>query len=247
LTTSRIVPLHHQIYLTLKNEVISGHFRLNEPFPDELILSKKFKVSRMTLRRALASLQQEGLIVRKPGVGTFPLSVDRSVKFNDSIDTFRDALNSRSNQFKERLLSSSLIRTPAFLRQGKFDFGERCLRVAKLYKSATGPVHFATNYIPETLASSMRGKKLTRDADLTLLEELGIKSARTDMAFSAAAADLEAAKVLRVQVGVPLINTRRMSFNASNQPIEYMESLTRPDAYQYVFSFTSGDRNHKRI
>jgi GntR family transcriptional regulator len=244
---SRIVPLHHQIYLTLKNELISGHFRQDEPFPDELILSKKFRVSRMTLRRALASLQQEGLIVRRPGIGTFPLSVDRSIKFRDSIDTFRDALNARGNQFRERVLSSSVIRTPAFLRQGKFDFGEKCLRVAKLYMAAKGPVHFATHYIPETVANSMRGKKLTRDADLKLLEQLGIKSARTDLAISAAAADLQAAKVLRVQVGVPLINTRRMSFNASDQPIEYLEGLTRPDAFQYVFSFTSGDRNHKRI
>jgi DNA-binding GntR family transcriptional regulator len=38
-----------------------------------------------------------------------------------------------------------------------------------------------------------------------------------------------------------------MSFNADGQPIEYMETLTRPDAFQYVFSFTAGDRNHKRI
>lgn len=74
----KLVALHHQIYLTLRNELIRGHYggangHTPAPLPAENELAAQFEVSRVTVRRALAALEHEGLIVRRHGAGTFPL------------------------------------------------------------------------------------------------------------------------------------------------------------------------------
>jgi GntR family transcriptional regulator len=237
------VPLHHQIYLTLKNELVAGHYTRDDPFPDEKMLARRFGVARMTLRRALQALQSEGLIIRKPGVGTFPLVLDGSVDFKNSIDAFHAALNSRRCDYVEQVYSSRVQATPTFLRHPAADFGDRCLRVSKLYRNDRGPVHFGTHYIPDPIAKSLGDRNLLRKLDLRLLELQKIVSTRTDLIISAVAADIETSKPLEVQVGAPLIRSRRYSFDRRGRPIEYMEGLSRPDLYQYALRFTAEDPN----
>lgn len=245
-TALKIVPLHHQIYLTLKNELIGGEHPEDRPLPDEICLAKRFGVSRMTLRRALEALQRERLIVRKPGVGTFPLALDRSIKFHDSIEAFHEA-NAIRQRYRQQVLGSKVIDTPPFLRTPDWDFGEHTLRSTKLYRLGEAPVHFGIHYIPEALLRSLKRIRSTHGADLHAIAKLGINSARTDLAISAVAADIDAAQALQISAGTPVINTRRLSFDSSGQPIEYLHALSRPDTYEYTFRFGSNDPNGRGL
>lgn len=56
---------------TLKNEILSGKYRSNFPFPSVRALISRFKLSDRTVRRALDELYAQGLISRKQGRGTF--------------------------------------------------------------------------------------------------------------------------------------------------------------------------------
>lgn len=63
--------LYRQIYHTLKAEIQNGHYPPGSQLPTEAALIERFGVSRVTVRNALALLQQEGLVVRIPAKGTF--------------------------------------------------------------------------------------------------------------------------------------------------------------------------------
>ena len=70
------LPKYHQVYLVLREQLHEGKFA--QGLPGELSLMSQFGVARVTVRRALQQLAQEGLISREPGRGTRPVSVRTS-------------------------------------------------------------------------------------------------------------------------------------------------------------------------
>ena len=59
------------LFDTLKNEILSGKYRSDFPFPSVRALINRFKLSDRTVRHALDELYAQGLISRKQGRGTF--------------------------------------------------------------------------------------------------------------------------------------------------------------------------------
>lgn len=64
-------PLYLQVKECLRREIAAGRFKPNEALPDERSLAEDLGLSRMTVRRAMVELTQEGFFERIPGRGTF--------------------------------------------------------------------------------------------------------------------------------------------------------------------------------
>ncbi len=65
-----------EIIESLRNDIGSGRYRPGARLPSEAELVRKFKVSRMTVVKAIQQLQQEGLVNRRVGSGTFASGFD---------------------------------------------------------------------------------------------------------------------------------------------------------------------------
>ena len=65
-----IVPLYKQLKDLLLQEIKEGIYKANQKIPTELELSEKYQISRMTVRKALAELVEEGVLAKKQGKGT---------------------------------------------------------------------------------------------------------------------------------------------------------------------------------
>lgn len=66
-----IVPLYKQLKDLLLQEIKEGIYKANQKIPTELELSEKYQISRMTVRKALVELVEEGVLAKKQGKGTF--------------------------------------------------------------------------------------------------------------------------------------------------------------------------------
>lgn len=64
-------PLYRQVYNALARDIENGVYPLATPLPPERELSTMFGVDRITIRRALDILSTAGMVVRKPGSGTY--------------------------------------------------------------------------------------------------------------------------------------------------------------------------------
>jgi len=64
-------PKHRQVFQELRRAVIDGEYRPGEKLPTDSQFSEIFKVSRLTVMRALNDMQAEGLVRRRAGAGTF--------------------------------------------------------------------------------------------------------------------------------------------------------------------------------
>lgn len=68
---TNIVPLYQQIKHDIKAAIQRGEYKPNEKIPPEPVLSEEYSVSRITVRRAIEELSNEGYLVKKQGRGTF--------------------------------------------------------------------------------------------------------------------------------------------------------------------------------
>lgn len=64
-------PRYEQMYLTLRNRLHTGEYTIGDKIPSEKELMEQFEVSRITSKKALDMLVQDGYIVRQPGRGSF--------------------------------------------------------------------------------------------------------------------------------------------------------------------------------
>ena len=64
------MPLYHQVYLILRNKILTGEYGFGALLPSEQETSETFGVSRITAKRALNDLAGDGLVLRERGRGT---------------------------------------------------------------------------------------------------------------------------------------------------------------------------------
>ena len=64
-------PLYQQLMARLKNDILAGVYPSGARIPSEQLLCETYGVSRVTVRKAMLDLVQEGLLVRRQGKGTF--------------------------------------------------------------------------------------------------------------------------------------------------------------------------------
>ena len=82
--------LYLQVIDRLKKDIEAGMYREKEKLPSEFDLSKQLGVSRATLREALRILEEESVIVRRHGVGTF---VNAKPLFTSGIEQLSSVTN----------------------------------------------------------------------------------------------------------------------------------------------------------
>ncbi|MBI2454893.1 MAG: GntR family transcriptional regulator, partial [candidate division NC10 bacterium] len=68
---NRSIPLYYRLENILRSKIEGGEVLPNHKLPTEQELSREYKISRATVRQALAALVSEGLLYRKQGKGTF--------------------------------------------------------------------------------------------------------------------------------------------------------------------------------
>ncbi|MCK4603043.1 MAG: GntR family transcriptional regulator, partial [Phycisphaerae bacterium] len=64
-------PLHRQLYLILKEQILGNKLPPETPIPSERKLAERFSVSRNTVKQAILALASEGLVYRATGKGSF--------------------------------------------------------------------------------------------------------------------------------------------------------------------------------
>ena len=77
---------------------------------------------------------------------------------------------------------------------------------------------------------------------LILLEEVGVQVASATQNLSATVADAITAGAVGVTAGAPLIDVRRVVFDTSGKPVEFIKILYRPELYSFEMSMRRVER-----
>jgi GntR family transcriptional regulator len=232
-TTS--LPVYHQLYVVLRQQITDGAFPPSAPLPTEMALSETYDVSRVTVRRALDMLERESLVVRRQGVGTFPAAQAAQQEAPARIAGLIENLITIGLETTAKLLAyDPRAPMPAFVAAAlQLAPDARCLRLQRLRRHKKKPVSLTTVFVPPAFASHIDRKSLDDRPVVRILEQAGIRAVSAEQSLSAVAADDQAASELGVAIGSPLIRLRRVVFEKGGAPLLYQQSLYNPDRYEY--------------
>jgi GntR family transcriptional regulator len=227
----RGVARYYLLYEHLSGALNDGTIPAGGALPSEPELVTRHKLSRTTVRRALARLEEEGRIVRRRGSGTYARQNRKPQRLNLDLHTFFDDVPEMASQTTTSILRFEIGAVPASLREFQPQLGATALIVQRLHRVHGTPYALTTAYIPEKLGRRLRKGALARASLLTVIDQLGPRTTRTEYTTSAVAADAVAARRLDVALGVPLLRTRAVLADSQSQLHTVIESLCRPDRF----------------
>ncbi|MFN6955913.1 MAG: GntR family transcriptional regulator [Acetobacteraceae bacterium] len=224
--------LHQRIQAALRSAIQGGEFPSGRPLPGEHALAARFGAARMTVRRALAALEAEGLVRREAGRGTWPSPDLPGV----NADIRRFAAGSAV-----QVVAAGPAPLPAFVaRLLGLAEGLPVLRLVRVRRDAAGPFSHVTTFIPPGLLDHLDPGMLGSGAVLDALAERGHVGAGAEQFIAGAAADADVAALLGIPAGTALTRLDRVVRNAEGAPIEASRSLYRPDRFVYAVPIGAG-------
>jgi GntR family transcriptional regulator len=221
-------PLHHQIYLVLADGIASGRYAVGDPLPTEEELTHLFNVSRITVRRAMASLQDAGLIARGAGRRTVVKQLGHPMRM--PMSSVIENIVTYGAETVAELLEFDYVQARGFARERLWDAQSKPVQRAVRVRSQNGvPVMHLVSYVPEALGRTFTSDELNRTPLYQLLVRAGAKIVRAEQLVSAALADPTVASRLGIKVGAALIDLRSLMIDERGRAVEYVEMLAVPD------------------
>jgi GntR family transcriptional regulator len=240
------LPKYHQIYLVLREQLREGLFKTG--LPSELAFQQQFGVARVTVRKALEQLAAEGLISRQPGRGTQPTAAVQAAAPSQAqssqprkaqLTGLLENLVSMGLATTVKVLDVSSVAAPQDVAQAlQIESGDAVQKAVRVRSTSAGPFSHITTYIPEAIGAHFGRKELAKKPILVLLEEAGVQVGRAEQTISARLADAQLAQHLDVAVGSALLAVRRLIFDTSERPVQWLHGMYRPDRYEYVMQLS---------
>jgi GntR family transcriptional regulator len=231
------IPLYYQLETILRRRILSGDYSPDLPLPSEEVLGKEFEVSRITVRRALSSLEQEDLIIRKRGKGTF-VSKKAQTLTSPKFSGYIEDLISMGVQTETNIIDTCWIDPRRSIRERlKIDDKTQALRIEKIRMAEKSPLSYVLNYLPQDIGEKIPHEKISEKPMLMILEEdLGINVAEADQTLEATVADADLAPLLDMRVGEPLLKMERTVYDDKKKPVEFVSVLYRADRYFFTIN-----------
>jgi GntR family transcriptional regulator len=234
-----------QVYLVLRDRILSGAIALGTKLPTEHELAAVHGVSRVTVRRALGELARERLIERRRSAGTRVIYRPVLAPMIADISGMLASLADMGRRTAVKLLSFDYVRAEGGAAQALGVASDQMLQRSVRVRSVDGePFSYLTTFVPESISLTYTRQDLASRPLLDLLERAGVKLEHARQRISAALATPDVAKALDVRTGTPLIELTRVVYDRSGRGVEHLYALYRPDRYAFETDLVrSGTRN----
>ncbi|MEO7578009.1 MAG: GntR family transcriptional regulator [Massilia sp.] len=229
-----VQPLYVQIKERLRGQILDGSYQPHQQLPSEAEMIAALGVSRITVRQALSDLENEGLIFRVHGKGSF---VSKPKAFQDlgRLEGFGEAMRSKGYETFSRVLGMRNLTPPPHVRE-RLGLGKRAhvTELRRLRFLNREPISLDVSYLPLALGQKLARHDLaTRDVFAILENDLGLQLGHADLQIGAALADAALAAHLQVPEGSSVLCIERTTHSADGVPIDYENLFYRGDAFQY--------------
>ena len=209
---------------------MAGEFPVSDPMPAEAQLSKRYRTSRITVRHALALLDQEGLIHREQGRGSFvrPRAIAVGPR---RLTSFTQELHERGARHESDLVAVDVVAVPD---DAPLDLGAsgQCMRLERVRRADGRPIAYQMTLIPAELGEGI-DEALARSGSLYefLRTHHALEIDSADETYRVGAVDERAAVLLGVHEGAPVFMVERVGF-AGARRVEWTSSIVRGEDYE---------------
>jgi GntR family transcriptional regulator len=235
---SKPTPLYLQLQQAIRSAMQSGALKADEALPSERDLARELGISRVTVRKAIAGLVEDGLLVQRWGSGTFMaarMHVEQPL--------------SRLSSFTDDMITRGLVPSARFLHRGlgpvspkeamalSLSPGETVSRIQRLRLADDTPMAIEYAVVPSRFLPDPQEVESSLYA---VLIRRGFGPRRALQRLHAVLLSEEQAALLKLTPGAAALYIERRSFLAGGEAVEFTCSYYRGDAYDFVVELNIG-------
>lgn len=217
----------------IKSDVESGLLRPGERLPSEADLSKQLGVSRATLREALRLLEEEKIVIRRHGVGTF---INAKPVFSGGIGelfSVTDAIERQGYTAGTRILDTAFVDAADEVRKKlSLNPGEGVLLVERIRTADGVPVVYCLDQIPAHLVAT--GYEADGESIFKWMERVtGVRIVYAVAEIVPMGYDEKVSTLLQCDRSTPLLLLKQIHYDESERPVLYSHNYFRADKIHF--------------
>jgi len=226
---------YQEIADELQLRLEAGEFGAGQLLPSESELSHDYAASRVTVRRALETLRERGLVDSRQGFGWF-VAADPVRQSLGRLGTIESQLTAEGVRSERRVLDFRFVSAPA--RVAKLLGAETVLRVRRLNLADDHPFALVTVWCPDRYGAELSRADVERSP---FYELIGVELGGAVQTIGAAAASAHDAELLGVPVGSPVLKCERVTSSVAGQAVLVSEHVFPAHLTEFVVDMPHAD------
>lgn len=227
-------PQHEQISDWLREQIETGAYAPHDKLPSESELGERFDVSRITVRRALQTLENEELIYRRQGLGSFVKEPQAKPGLARLTDFAQDMAQAGLEASSEVLHHDQQEAPPFVAARLEVESGTPVVQLDRLRLGDERPMAFDRTWLPLFYGQLLEGHDLQESTIYGILEEdYEIPILRGRYRIEAVNAASELASHLEVEEGQALLRIDRLSLTEGERRVYFQQRYYRTDRVAY--------------
>lgn len=237
------VPLYHQIFLALRDDILRGRLAFGASVPTEHELAAQHGVSRITARRAVHELAANKLVERRRRTGTRVVYRASTVPIEANVEQAIESLLAFGRNTPVKVVD--LAQEPASGEVADIldrPAGTLVYKARRIRHTDRQPLGLVTSWLPVDLGVSITKKSLTKNPILKHLHDAGISIVGGRQTVSALHASPDTAALLGIEPRDALLRIERVILNDGDKPVLFTIADYRADRYRLSLDLHSGSR-----
>lgn len=237
LNPNSTTPLYTQLAQQLEQAIDQGTLAHGTLLLGELELAEALDLSQPTIRRAIQSLAQKGLVVRRRGIGT--RVVQPQMRRPLEVASLYDDLARSGQDPSTEVLSFTM--QPASQRIAELlaiDEGDEVLQVVRLRLAGSEPIAVLTNFLPAWVVQFSEADLVARGL-YDLIRGCGTILRSANQMIGARTASPEEAMTLNEPLGAALLTMERVTLDDQGRVVEFGHHLYAASRYNLEFDLTT--------
>ncbi|SDN85943.1 GntR family transcriptional regulator [Alkalicoccus daliensis] len=228
------IPIYYQLAELIRERLAAGEYVPGDMLPSEREFSDRYDISRMTVRQAITSLVNEGILHRKKGTGTF-VSAPKINQTLGGLTSFSEDMKARgltpSNKllrFEKVLCTRKDIRDILNLTEEDYVYEIERVRLADNQPMAIESIWLNARFVPDL------HRDIVQSSLYDYLEkEAGLVIGEATQMLEASIISFEEAELLKVNKDAPVLMIERHTYLQEGTPLEVVRSRYRADRYRF--------------
>ncbi|MCH4057142.1 MAG: GntR family transcriptional regulator [Lactobacillaceae bacterium] len=226
-------PVYIQIHNQIKRDIEAGIWKVGDRIPSERALSGQFGVSRMTLRQALQTLVDEGILERRIGAGTYVARQKVQEKMSGTT-SFSEIMRSQGKFPSSQTISYRTL-SPSLSEQERLQLSEtdKVVRMERIRLADRVPISFEVTTIPAYLVKDFSHAEVTDSFYATMAQKGHYEIGHAKQTVTATLASESIADYLDLKRGDPILRLRQITYLSDGRPFEYVRTQYAGERFEF--------------
>ncbi|KRO00851.1 GntR family transcriptional regulator [Companilactobacillus kimchiensis] len=212
----------------LRQQILEKEYQINDQLPQETVIASSLNVSRITVRKALDILVNEGLIYRIQGSGTFV----KDNKPGELIDDKQSLEIFDFNEYQVKLLNFGVSKPDdKVMNQMNINQFDLTYEIERLIMKGKETIALQNIFMPVKIIQGMRMDSLMGSIYDFINKELDLEIGSAIRTISCEMANEDTSEVMSLKGPEPLLTIEQRSFLKNGQIFEYAYTYIRSSQY----------------